>query len=112
MASHMPQLRGESGVGLGGHSRGGNRFRHSGFVQSRNARKPGCTHGFLAKSTGKPRRAATWLAWGGTHSQVLVVQYRFRGGQTFLAARGRGPGKAFTDDACKLRASGKDCAEG
>jgi len=49
---------------------------------------------------------------GDTHSQVLVVQYRFRGGQTFLAARGRGPGKAFTDDACKLRASGKDCAEG
>jgi hypothetical protein len=49
---------------------------------------------------------------GDTHSQVLVVQYRFRGGQTFLAACGGGPGKAFTNDACKPHALGKDCAEG
>jgi hypothetical protein len=37
-------------------------FGTAAFVQSRNVRKPGCTPGFLAKSTGKPRRAATWLA--------------------------------------------------
>src|SRR5262249_62106949 len=111
MASHMPQLRGESGVGLGGHSRG-KRFRHSGLRSIPKRKKTGMHTRLSCKIDREAPTSCDLACRGDTHSRVLVVQYRFRGGQTFLAARGGEPGKTVADDAWKLHASRKDCAEG